>query len=157
MRVHTAPVLIIAFFTPLATAGRTSTEVKQPSWIEFATTVLDEAQARIKEHRNPRYAIERLSWTVQKLGPEPGLARLRRLSVLLREIEGQLPTENRAADDEYVNAHAQLAFLVQDRDPPFREQLLRGAVVDADRALAEPKLWIPPPGPRVWDNAKAKL
>jgi hypothetical protein len=153
MRLRIVPALVFTFAVPILTAAQTETEISRPSWSECATIIFDESQERVKHHHNPRYAIERLAWATPRFGRELGIARLRQLSELLRDFEDRLPTQNRAANDRYVNVHAHLAMFVQDADPKFRDELLQRAIVDADRALAEPKLWVPPPGTRVRGNS----
>jgi hypothetical protein len=51
MRIGNCSAFVIAFVVALPSAAQTATEIQQPSWVDFATTVLDEAQARIKDHR----------------------------------------------------------------------------------------------------------
>lgn len=121
----------------------------QPTWQEFAVKSLDLAEHRIDRHSDPRSGIPVLAQLSTGLDRPIALARIKRLAEFLRHLDDKLP------DGDYTSAWSFLARLVQYEDTQLRDLFLREAITDAERALAEPRLWMAQPlpiGTRSWSD-----
>ena len=133
-------VVAIAFGLTLTVVATLAGEPDVPAYQPHAVQILDSGLNGAWEMDDPRDHVESLLDTLARIDPQIACERIR---VASDRIAGDMhwpPSRSRV--------QGRLAKLVAPHNKALRDEIIKRAILDAEDALAEDKLWFVPPPPR---------